>query len=510
MAHGSRLPRSAWLAIGAVGGALAIAADGHPTPVVAAVVVVVALGSIGLRHLRAAHSGLRSVAGPVLATSIGALLVIARGGLPATAGPWPAAAPGDADAGTGRLVGLVEGVGTPKGTEQIAQVRLAGDPAQPGSGALVEAILPRFPEIGAGDRIAVSGSVQPPGADDFGTYLRRLGAAGSLRSPTLEILAGPDGAQGWLDELRRGSADALGRALPEPDAGLADGILVGLRDRVDRDLAAAFTIAGVSHIVAISGWNIAIVAALVTAALGGRVAGRSRIALTLLAIVGYALVAGASPSVSRAAVMAAIGLVARGAGRSSSALAALGWAVVLLLALDPGAVADPGFALSGTATAGLIAWSTPLAERLGRSGMGRLPGWLTESLAVSLAAEAATLPIVLLTFGRLAIVAPAANLVIVPLVPPAMAAGALALAGGWLAGLGLPAPIATILGLPAWAILGLLIALVRLAAGLPFASLTLAPPWNVAAAAMAAGCLALVVVGSRAAPMRRHHAQAGP
>ena len=269
------------------------------------------------------------------------------------------------------------------------------------------------------------------------------------------------------------------RALPEPQAGLADGILIGLRDRVDRDLAAAFTTAGVSHIVAISGWNIAIVAALVGALLGSRLGSREpRTAITLAAIVGYTLVAGASPSVSRAAFMAAIGLTARAGGRSSSALSALGWAVVMLLLIDPATVADPGFALSGLATAGLIGWATPLAERLRRSGGHTLPGWLAESLAISLAAEAATLPLVLLTFGRLAFIAPLANLVVVPLVPPAMAAGAVALGAGWLGALGLPQPIVTILGLPAWALLGLLIGLVRAAASLPFASVTLAPPWN--------------------------------
>jgi competence protein ComEC len=207
--------------------------------------------------------------------------------------------------------------------------------------------------------------------------------------------------------------------------------------------------------------------------------------------------------------MAAIGLGARAAGRSSSALAALGWAVVLLLLIDPTTVTDPGFALSALATVGLIAWSGSLTNRL-RSVRGHaLPGWLAESLAISIAAEVATLPVVLLTFGRLAVVAPLANLVIVPLVPPAMAAGALALGSGWLGLLGLPPAIVTILGLPAWALLGLMIALVRLAASLPFASVTLAPPLNVVAAGIAAGIALLAANGGvRSGPIRAR--EAGP
>ncbi len=417
-----------------MGGALALGSNVPPAPIGLAMVVL-ALGSTA-----AAGPGWRgpwrrrlgSGAG-LLVLGVGILLVAARStGL----APAPPLSSAEAIAGPGRFEAVVESVSSPKGAEQIALLRVGAGFAT-GDGVQVEALLPRYPEIGAGDRIAVSGRLEPPGPDDFGAYLRRVGAAGSLRSATLELVAGPAGPEGVLDRIRRGSADVLSRALPEPQAGLADGILIGLRDRVDRDVATAFTTAGVSHIVAISGWNIAIVAATVAAILGARVGTPARVVITLVAIVGYTLVAGASPSVSRAALMAAIGLTARAGGRSSSAIAALGWAVVVLLLIDPASVADPGFALSSLATAGLIAWATPLSSRLAHVRGFSLPRWLAESLAISLAAEAATLPIVLLAFGRLAIVAPLANLVIVPIVPPAMAAGALALAAGWFGSSGL-------------------------------------------------------------------------
>src|SRR4051794_12025586 len=109
-----------------------------------------------------------------------------------------------------------------------------------------------------------------------------------------------------------------------------------------------------------------------------------------------------------------------------------------MLVVDPATVGDAGFQLSSLATAGLIAWGTPLTERLQRWRGGVLPGWLAESLGVSFAAEAATLPVVLLAFGRLALLAPAVNLFVVPLVPPAMAAGTLALVAGAVSSLGAP------------------------------------------------------------------------
>ena len=253
--------------------------------------------------------------------------------------------------------------------------------------------------------------------------------AGTIRAEDLELEPGPVEPAAALETVRRNAAAALARVLPEPEAGLAAGILIGLRERVDRELAADFTTAGVSHVVAISGWNIAIVAAAV-AALGGSLGRRRRSVLTMLAIVAYVCFSGASPSVVRAAAMAGVVLLARESGRAGRAAAALGWAVVLLLLADPSLIADAGFQLSSLATAGLIAWATPIGERIGRFGGGRVPNWLAESLGVSLAAQAATLPVVLATFGRLALISPAANLCIVPVVPVAMAAGGVALGRG--------------------------------------------------------------------------------
>jgi competence protein ComEC len=317
----------------------------------------------------------------------------------------------------------------------------------------------------------------------------------TLRGRSLDRLGSDGSAAGAVESLRRSSGEALTRALPEPEAGLAAGILIGLSDRVDRDLAGAFTIAGVSHVVAISGWNIAIVAALVAGLLRARLGRRGRSVITLVAIVAYTVAAGASASVVRAAVMAAVVLLARESGRAGAAATARGWAVVLLLLADPGTVGDPGFQLSVLATAGLIAWATGIAVRLRSWRGGLLPGWLAESLGVSFAAEAATLPVVLAGFGRFAVLAPAVNLLVVPLVPPAMAAGTLALIGGWLAQAGAPAFVATILGLPGWLVLAALVAVVRGAASLPFASLDLPPPWGVVAGLAAAAAVAVVASG---------------
>ncbi len=480
------MPRSGWLATGGAAASLALSGEVTLAAVLAVAGVALGLVAFGVRRSPGGGPGGSGARGRFVAAAAGVLAVALRVGLQLGPGiPAASAIP----MGVGPWSATVVAVGSPLDGQQRATLRLeiSGTP-------LVAASLPRYPAVEPGDRARVGGAVRPPGDDAYGAYLARIGIVGTLRSSTLDALE-PSTDPAWLlERLRRASGEALARTIPQPEAGLAAGILVGLRDLVDRDLAADFTTAGVSHVVAISGWNIAIVGALV-AALAGGLSRRRRSALTLAAITAYVAFAGASSSVLRAALMAAVVLLARETGRAGRAAAVLGWAAALLLILDPRLVLDPGLQLSTLATAGLIAWSTSLTARLAGPSPGRLRRWLAESLGVSLAAQAATLPIVLATFGRLSIVAPLVNLAVVPLVAPAMAVGGLALVAGWLVMAGLPDVLGVILGLPAWALLGVMVGLVRAGAALPFASVTIEPPWSVVAGALA-GLSVLAATGT--------------
>jgi competence protein ComEC len=392
----------------------------------------------------------------------------------------------DPPPGSGPWSLVVLATGSPRDGHQTATL---GTAAETTPGFRVAATLPRYPAIAPGDRLLIEGSIRPRPDSPYGEYLARIGAVGTLTARAIDVVPAPDDPARQLESVRRGAADALTRVVPEPEAGLAAGILIGLRDRVDRDLAAAFTTAGVSHVVAISGWNIAIVAAAI-ATVAGRLGRRRRSVVTILAIAAYVAFAGASASVVRAAAMAGVVLLARESGRAGRAASALGWAVTLLLMSDPELISDAGFQLSSLATAGLIAWATPLTAWVERVGHGHLPHWLAESLGVSLAAQAATLPIVLASFGRLAILSPIVNLVVVPLVAPAMAVGLVALVGGLLVTIGAPAAVGVIIATPGWVVLRLLVAIVHLAASLPFASITLPAPFDTGAAGLSVAALA--------------------
>ena len=150
---------------------------------------------------------------------------------------------------------------------------------------------PRYPAVEPGDLVRLAGRPAAPPEGGYGEFLRRTGVTGTLRTGVLELVGHAGDVAGLLERTRRAAGDALTRALPEPAAGLAAGILVGLRDRVDRDLAAAFTATGLSHVVAISGWNIALVAGLVGALLAGR-ARRTRSGVIVVAIAAYTVLAG--------------------------------------------------------------------------------------------------------------------------------------------------------------------------------------------------------------------------
>jgi competence protein ComEC len=483
------MPRTGWLAAGAALAALTVGLEDRR--LLAAVVVAAAFFLLGGLWLpRGRRVGL-------MALAVGMLSIAIRAGL-GPAGVAPTGAP----AGSGPWTMVVETVGSPRDGHQVATIlTVTGGSA----GFRLAATLPRYPPIEPGDRLEVEGRARPRPDSPYGRYLERLDAWGTLDARSMAVLARPVDPGTLLEGWRRDAGENLTHVLPEPEAGLAAGILIGLRDRVDREVAAAFTTAGVSHVVAISGWNIAIVAAAV-GALAGRLGRRRRAIVTAVAVAAYVVFAGASPSVLRAGAMAGVVLLARESGRSGRAAAALGLAAFLLLLAEPALVRDAGFQLSTLATAGLVAWATPLTDRLDRLTRGCLPRWLSESLGVSLAAQAATLPIVLASFGRLALISPAVNLVVVPLVTPAMAAGLLALFGGTLVSAGAPTILGVVLAAPGWVALRIIIGIVEVAAAVPFGSVAFEPVVGVALGVGSAG-LGVVVVALQGRPRRRRRAE---
>jgi competence protein ComEC len=255
----------------------------------------------------------------------------------------------------------------------------------------------------------------------------------------------------------RGLFEANTRAVvPEPHASLVAGIVFGARVGLPPDLKTAMSATGTSHLTAVSGANVAMVAGALLV-LSTRLLGRTSAALVAMAGVWlYTVMVGAPPSALRAATMATFALAAFGLGRQPDAIVGLIVAVAVLLGWDPGLAADLGFQLSVAATAGLVLLM-PTFERW----LAWLPRAVRGHVAMAVAAQVATLPIVIGTFQRISLVSLPANVLAAPTIPPLMALGVS------LAVLGILPGFDVVLGWTAWAVAGLLLAVIHGAASLP-------------------------------------------
>jgi competence protein ComEC len=229
-------------------------------------------------------------------------------------------------------------------------------------------------------------------------------------------------ALGSSDAIRERAADGLGRGMPEREAALARGFVLGEDEEIDERTEEDFRRAGLSHLLAVSGQNVTLLALLAMPLLGGLgIPLRERLLWVLALIAVYVPVAGAGPSIQRAGVMGVLGLLATLGGRRVSRLYALGLAALVTLAIDPAVAADVGWQLSFAAVLGILLLASPLRERIAsRLGRGRWRRALAEGVAVTVAATLATAPLIAFHFETASTTTLAANVLALPAVAPAM------------------------------------------------------------------------------------------
>lgn len=224
------------------------------------------------------------------------------------------------------------------------------------------------------------------------------------------------------DGIRDRASEGVGRGIPPREAELARGFVLGEDDRIDERTKEDFRRAGLSHLLAVSGENVTLLALLAMPVLGLLgIPLRERLLWVLGLIAVYVPVAGAGPSIQRAGVMGAVGVLAMLGGRRGSRLYALAVAAVVTLAIHPGVAADIGWQLSFAAVLGILLLASPLRRVLAK-GFGKGP-WrraLAEGLAVTVAATLATAPLIAFHFETLSTTSLLANVLAMPAVAPAM------------------------------------------------------------------------------------------
>ena len=337
----------------------------------------------------------------------------------------------------------------------------------------------RYPQYSYGDRLRLSGRLDtPPQLEDFdyADYLSHEGVYATILYPQIEVTASGQGflPLQWLYSFRNDLAHTLSQVLAEPQASLAQGIVLGIRGNIPSDVQDAFSITGTAHLLAISGLHLSIVAGLMLV-IGMRLFGRRYylyVWLALITIWLYALLSGMHPPVIRGAIMASVFLSAELLGRQRSAFTALAFAAAVMVGLNPQILFLASFQMSFLAMAGIISIfprlrgrsDNVLAVKLERHpSVYKYTGFINDGFCITLAAIIAVWPVVAYNFGIVSLVGLPATFLCLP------ALTGIITIGGLTAGLGLIAlPAAQISSWLAWLFLSYLMLVVNAFASLPF------------------------------------------
>ena len=306
----------------------------------------------------------------------------------------------------------------------------------------------RLRALEAGDRVEMSGRLGALHPDRFDGRARWRHAVARLDRAEVLALRPARGvvrvANGLRDVIIRGTAPLA----PTPRSLLA-GFLLGDTRTVPDDVVAAYRNSGLSHLLAVSGENVAFTLALFGPLLRRLALGWRTIAAALIVLM-FATMTRFEPSVLRASALAIVALGSSFVGRPASSVRALALAIIALLVLDPFLLHSVAFWLSCGASAGIATLSGPLRTRL--------PGplWLRGPLAVSVAAQAGVTPVLLATFGAVPVITPVANLLAAPAAEAVGVYGMLASAIG-----GVVPPLAPVLQQPSAVLIAWVTAVAR-------------------------------------------------
>jgi len=383
------------------------------------------------------------------------------------------------------IEGMVSNEPEPRNTTSIfefsaTKVQSNGDYVEASGKALIDVL--RYQEYHYGDILSITGKLEtPPQSEDFSykDYLARQGIYSVINYPSIELVDTDKGSKllTRIYDLRSHLSQSLSQALPEPQASLAQGILLGLRGNIPYSLNQAFARTGTTHVLAISGINITIVIGMLLAA-GIWLFGKRYsiyIWLALLIIWLYALLTGMNPPVVRGAIMGSLFLIAELLGRQRNALTALTFAAAIMVGIQPQVLWDASFQLSFLAMAGLILIS-PYLQAWGHQGMPNAAGkksaaaslgrFAVDSFAITLAALLATWPIIAYNFHLVSLVSLPATFFSVLALPAIIITTAL------VAGIGLLIPaLAWVLGWISWLCISYFIFTVRVFDALPLSSI---------------------------------------
>jgi len=333
---------------------------------------------------------------------------------------------------------------------RIGEQRLTVEPVEFNGKVLLKTAL--FPEYKYGDRLAIECKLlTPEPVEDFqyDRYLARYGIYSVGYIPKIKLLASGQGnfLVAGIYKFKAAFARRINQTVSEPHAALLAGILIGSRQGIPTDVSEMFKDVGITHIIAISGYNITIIVAMLMGLfVAMRINRKKAFWGIVVGLIFFVILTGASASVVRAAVMGFIVLLAKQLGRASKVKNVLILSAAIMVLANPRILLwDAGFQLSFLATLGLIYLGPILQKRF-----AKLPQTfgLQENMASTLSAIIFTMPIILLNFHRFSLVAPIVNVLILPVIPWIMLVGFIQVLAAfiWL-------PLGQVVGWGSWALI---------------------------------------------------------
>ena len=350
----------------------------------------------------------------------------------------------------------------------VERIRAGGGEWMPADGVLLVSARAtseiaqwrQAPYFRYGDKLRVEGRIgEPPELDgfDYAAYLARQGIVEVLDARRVTLIREGEGSAFYrtLYGMRRKLADSIATVVPEPQAALGQATLLGLRRNIPQDLNEAFRRTGAAHLLAISGLHVGILLGISLAASAALLGRKHHLHLIapLIIIWLYGLLAGMSPSATRACIMGSVYLATLAFGRQRGSLAPIGIAAALMVAVSPSILYSISFQLSFAAIAGIAAFSDvfgnrlrpPIERLIGRRSILRAPlVGITDMLGLSLAATIATVPLIAFHFERVSTLGIPVSVLTLPVLPflivgnagaalVGLASTAFAMPFGWLA-----------------------------------------------------------------------------
>jgi competence protein ComEC len=302
-------------------------------------------------------------------------------------------------------------------------------------------LLARVPALGIyeyGQRVRVRGSLKtPPENEEFSyrDYLARQGIHSYMSIADVTLLPGNDGNPFFV-QVYKFKAKLLAntyRLYHDPEASLLAGILLGVDTGLTRKLQDAFKNTGTAHIIAISGFNIAIIAGIFFSIFKNIFGERLGAAFAIIGIIFYTLLVGADAAVVRAAFMGSLSLLARQLGRRNDGMNALAAVAFVMAVWNPLVIWDVGFQLSFFATLGLVIYAEPfsnftsnLLAKISKHDTSMFARIINDNVVLTFAAQLTTIPIMAYQFKRISLISFVANPFILPVQPAVMIVSGLA------------------------------------------------------------------------------------